>query len=237
MLNPMNVNQEPIPARSSVDEEGNAVQMFSAEHDIIRDYITAGARNADQLPIEDLAAVADYLADAHRRRSNVYVFGNGACAALASHMAADLGKALVSERFPPSHPISVSGQRLMISALTDNASFMTAIGNDLHYEDVFLEQLRTLLRPDDVVIGLSASGTSPNVLRALEFARAANARTVCFTGQLVEEPAILELADLSVVAPSSSIDTVEDLHVVFHHAVVRAYKFAISARKEEFVYA
>lgn len=178
-------------------------------------------RFARRFPAEELARIAVVLVDAHRDGRSVFVFGNGACAALASHMAADLAKSLAPVR--QADPLARVADRLRILALTDNAAMMTAIGNDFDHDDVFLEQLRVLMRSGDVVIGLSASGRSANVLRALDFARDRGAVTLAFTGAMHGFPPILDLVDVAAVVPSSDIDVIEDFHVAYHHAVTRAF--------------
>lgn len=195
------------------------IQAYSAEID----------RFARRFPIEDIARIAAVLVEAHRDGRTVFVFGNGACAALASHMAADLAKSLAPVR--QVDPLAPVLDRLRILALTDNAAMMTAVGNDFDHDDVFLEQLRVLLRSGDVVLGLSASGASPNVLRALEFARDRGAVTLGFTGAIRGLPPILDLVEVAAVVPSCDIDVIEDFHVAYHHALTRAFVAGVQAAR------
>lgn len=109
------------------------------------------------------------------------------------------------------------GPRLRVIALTDGIAVLTALGNDLTYEDVFLEQLKTLLRPGDVVLGISGSRGSANVLRALEYSGKVGARRVAFTGAQQKAELIRKVSDICVVAPAHSIEQIEDLQVVFLH--------------------
>lgn len=184
----------------------------------ILEYLSPRDESELRVPAGELAVVAHCLSRARHEGRTVFVLGNGACAALASHMAADLGKALMGCCPQPHTPL------LRITALTDNSAYVTALGNDLDFRDVFVEQLRNFVTAGDVVIGLSASGTSPNVLRAMRFARKSGAQTICFTGELEASPPIVEDVDVAVIAPSSAMDRVEDLHVAYHHAVVRAFR-------------
>lgn len=114
-------------------------------------------------PPPELEQAADIL----RNADVVYTFGNGACAALAGHIATDLGK----------------GAGMRVVSLVENAALLTAYANDHDYDCVFEQPLRALLRPGDVAFGLSASGRSTNVIAALELAREADARTIAFTGR------------------------------------------------------
>jgi D-sedoheptulose 7-phosphate isomerase len=116
----------------------------------------------------------------------------------------------------------VSGvKRLSIMSLNDNAAWMTALGNDVAYEDVFLEQLKNHLKPGDVVLAISGSGGSPNVLRALDYARALGATVLGFTGRQAKADEMRRRCDVCVQAPATMMEQIEDLHVVYHHVVTR----------------
>lgn len=169
-------------------------------------------------PVDALARVLD---TARRTGRRVYVFGNGACAALASHMATDLGKITSLDLGQGPGQLPAPG-RIRIMALTDNAALITALGNDVRFEDVFLEQLKSLAEPHDVVIGLSGSGSSPNVVRALEYARNLGATTVGFTSSRASSEAMRRTCDLCLIAPLEGMEAIEDVHVALHHAVTLA---------------
>jgi D-sedoheptulose 7-phosphate isomerase len=119
----------------------------------MRDYLAAVSAALALGPPPELDEAAELLHAAVTQERTIYTFGNGACAALAAHMATDLGKSL--------------DRSVRIHSLVDNAALLTAYANDRDYECVFEEQLRALLRAGDVVIGLSGSGASPNVLKEL----------------------------------------------------------------------
>lgn len=156
-------------------------------------------------PPPELDAAADLLHEAFAAGNAVYTFGNGASGALASHMATDLGK----------------GLRLRIVSLVDNAALVTAYANDQNYDCVFEEQLRRVLRPGDVAVGISGSGASANVLQALEFARTAGCRTLGLTGAMPGAEEMAARCDVLVRAPFAAIEQIEDLHVVFAHILMR----------------
>ena len=159
----------------------------------------------DAGPPVELERAAAMLREADAGGNVIYTFGNGASAALASHIATDLGK----------------GRRLRVTSLADNAALVTAYANDQNYECVFEEQLRRVLRPGDVAFGISASGSSANVLAPLEYARGAGARTVGFTGSMPGWERMAQLCDVVVRAPLTSIEPIEDLHTVFGHILLR----------------
>ncbi len=172
------------------------------------------------IDLQMVERVADALYDAFSRHRRVFLFGNGASAALASHMAGDLGKNTAAGL--GQGPAAPAGPRLRVISLSDNVAWMTALGNDLSYEDMFLEQLKNHLDPDDVVIGISGSGGSTNVLRALQYARTHGATTVLMTGTQPQAELARPFVTLLLQAPSADIDTIEAVHVALHHALTRA---------------
>jgi len=169
------------------------------------------------LPFAIIDRVADALWRAYLEDRTVYVFGNGGSAALASHCACDLGKGTV-----------VNGnRRFRVFALTDNVPLMTAWANDASYEDVFAEQLATLVDKDDIALAISGSGNSPNVLKALHVAREAGAFTIGLTG--FQGGKMKALCDLCVIVPSDNMQVIEDLHVSVSHSVFSSLRSRMRA--------
>lgn len=162
--------------------------------------------------------IVDVLFEAYLNGNDVYIFGNGGSAALASHFACDLAKNVT---------FGNGSRRLRALSLTDNFSLMSAWSNDVGYESVFAEQLRNFVRPSDLVIAISGSGNSPNVLRALELARATGAKTVGITGRDGGQMALL--CDPCLIVPSHNMQIIEDLHTVTVHAVSTALYNRIGA--------
>jgi D-sedoheptulose 7-phosphate isomerase len=173
----------------------------------IRHYFTTVQALLDDTPFDAVDAVVDVLMNAARDGRTVYICGNGGSAATASHMACDLAK----------RPVVAGQPRLRVIALTDNVALMTALSNDTSYEEVFAEQLRPLVRPGDVVIGISGSGSSRNVLNALHVAHDAGAVTVGFCGY--DGGPLKALADYPVHVPSHTMAMVEDVHLMLEHAI------------------
>lgn len=170
----------------------------------------------DSLPVGKLAAVADLLLDCYRQDRLVALMGNGGSAATASHIACDLGKTIFG------HTPSAGGQRFKVMALTDNMPLMTAWANDVSYQSVFAEQLRPWLRANDVVIAISASGNSPNIVEGVKLAREMGAYTVGFLG--FDGGQVSKLVDLALVIHSTNYGYVEDLHMIFGHMVTAYIK-------------
>jgi D-sedoheptulose 7-phosphate isomerase len=190
---------------------------------LINEYLATVQKAIGALNPADLEAVVGALYEAYKNDTQIFTCGNGASAALASHMACDLGKG-TSTDLGQGPTVSGAAKRLRIIGLADNVALMTAYGNDIRYDDVFVEQLKNLLNPGDVVLGISGSGGSPNVLRALEYARARGAVTIGFTGAQPKAPQMKALCDITVAAPLTVMEQIEDLHVIFHHVVSLALR-------------
>lgn len=139
----------------------------------------------------------------------VIVFGNGGSALAAQHSITDWNKNLFLAAKKPFRGVS----------LADNMGIFSAYSNDTCYEDVFLEQLRPVLRPDDLVIAISGSGNSENVVRALDHAKGVGASIICLTGY--DGGRIHALADCNVHIPIDDMQVAEDMHLVFIHVVLR----------------
>jgi D-sedoheptulose 7-phosphate isomerase len=166
---------------------------------------------------EAIVDVVDELLENLRERRTVFLIGNGGSAATASHMMNDLNKFTIVEGMP----------RFRALALTDNMSLVTALANDLAYEDIFVEPLKNLLQPNDLLIAMSASGNSPNIVKAVEYARKIGARVVGFCGQ--PGGRLAHLADLKVVIPSDRIGHQEDGHLILNHVITAALAQRIQA--------
>ena len=172
---------------------------------------------AQSMPYDTICQVAETLLECHQRGGTIFVIGNGGSAATASHFVCDLAKGVRAGQQPPFRAIS----------LTDNMSLVTAWGNDTSYERVFAEQLAPLVRSGDIVILISASGNSANVLLAAQTARVARAQTIALTGR--SGGRLAQIADLSVHVPSDLIEQVEDVHVVIAHSVCVALRARLEA--------
>ncbi len=168
-----------------------------------------------QLPLDLLEQICDVIYKAYEDDRTIFIFGNGGSAALASHMACDLGKGTHCPR--PDFMAAKGVKRLRVFSLTDNVPIMTAWANDAAYEDVFAEQIENFLQPGDVTFGISSSGNSPNVLKALKLGREKGAITVGLTG--FQGGKMNDLLDCGVVVPSNNIQQIEDAHLVLAHLI------------------
>jgi len=178
----------------------------------------------DNLPLAQVRRAAEVLFRAYETDHTLFVFGNGGSAALASHMASDLGKAT---HVPG--PAALQGvKRLKVLALTDNVPLLTAWANDSSYENAFAGQMENFIQAGDVALAISGSGNSPNVLRALELARRAGASTVGLAG--CGGGKMKDLLDCPIVVPSHNMQQVEDAHLVLAHMIFLDLKARIEAR-------
>jgi D-sedoheptulose 7-phosphate isomerase len=185
--------------------------MSAIRRDFITGYLDELRHCLDTLPAADLARFLDCLERAYQDDRQVYIIGNGGSAATASHMAADLAKNV----YPAVSTAQV--RRFRVTSLTDNVALITALANDCGYERVFAEQLNNLLQKDDLVIAISASGNSPNILEAIALARERGARTAALLG--FGGGRARDLVDVALVVDSGDYGHVEDLHLMLNHLV------------------
>lgn len=177
------------------------------------DYLAEFKTVLEHLPLEQAKQAADILYRAYQTDHLVFTFGNGGSAALASHLASDLGK---GTHLPGPASLRQS-KRLRVLALTDNVPLLTAWANDASYEDVFAGQMENFLQAGDVAFGISGSGNSPNVLRALELARKVGATTVGLTG--CGGGKMKDLLDCPIIVPSNHMQHIEDAHLILAHLI------------------
>ena len=180
--------------------------------DSIRSYIEILQKTLDLLPEDRINQVIDLLHAARLERRQVFIMGNGGSASTASHFVCDLGK---NTRFSELPNFKVIG-------LTDNMAIFSALANDEGYDSVFAQQLTSFVQPGDIVVGISASGKSPNVLRAIEVANKAGAVTVGFTG--FDGGRLGDMVQIHVHVPSDSIEHVEDIHLSLEHMISQALR-------------
>ncbi|HEX2328854.1 MAG TPA: SIS domain-containing protein [Candidatus Angelobacter sp.] len=187
----------------------------------IRTYFRDLTGLVSQLPYNSITQIVSIFLNAFAEQRTVYVFGNGGSAASASHLMCDINKGASPGE----------GKRPRVMALTDNASLITAWANDFGYERIFSEQLKTFIKPRDVAFAISTSGDSPNVLLALEVARASGAMTIglggCQGGQMKS------LCDVCAIVPSDNVQLVEDLHHAMIHSIFVAVRQSLLAGTEK----
>lgn len=174
-------------------------------------YVEAQKAALDSIPAAKVVELIRWLQAAHRDGKQVFVLGNGGSAANASHFATDLGKGS-SDKL---------GKRFRVLSLTDNVSWLTALGNDYSYDEVFVGQLRNYGNKGDIVIAISVSGNSPNCVKALEWAKANGLRTVALVG--AKKGRMAELAEQVLVINDTHYGRVEDAQMGICHMLCYAF--------------
>jgi len=161
----------------------------------------------ETIELDKVSQAIDLFGEARANRRRIFVCGNGGSAATASHFACDIVKGASYER----------ESRFRIIALTDQVSTLTAYANDVSYDAVFVEQLKNFAEPGDVFMAISGSGNSPNVLRAIEYARSIGCRTIALTGR--DGGKLGPLADLHIQVRAPHMGRIEDSHMIVCHMI------------------
>lgn len=177
----------------------------------ISDYVSAQKTALDSIPPDAVAQIIQKFRAAAQEDRQVFVFGNGGSAANASHFATDLGKG-ASDKI---------GKPFRVLSLNDNVSWLTALGNDYAYEDVFVRQLHNYAKPGDIAISLSVSGNSPNCVKALEWAKANGLKTIALVGS--KRGRMAEIAEQSIVVNDTHYGRVEDAQMTICHLLCYAF--------------
>lgn len=174
-------------------------------------YVSSLKNVLDRLPWEAVDGVLQAIEEAYHRRAQIFVIGNGGSAATASHMMNDLCKGTVGHKGDAPWP------RFRVIALTDNVSLMTAWANDTDYNHIFSEPLKTLAQHGDVLIAISASGNSPNIIVAVEAAKRMGVKVIGLAG--FGGGQLAKMADVAFVVPSNEYGPVEDVHMILDHII------------------
>jgi D-sedoheptulose 7-phosphate isomerase len=177
----------------------------------IAGYLKAQKAALDSIPLDTVAQLIDRFGQALREDRQIFVFGNGGSAANASHFATDLGKGS-SDRI---------GKRFRVLSLNDNVSWMTALGNDYSYEDVCVRQLMNYGRAGDLTLTLSVSGDSPNLVKAVEWARQNGLHTIALVGG--KRGRLAEIAEQVIAIGDTHYGRVEDAHMGICHMICYAF--------------
>ncbi|MGC8742987.1 MAG: D-sedoheptulose-7-phosphate isomerase [Verrucomicrobiia bacterium] len=177
----------------------------------IKNYIEAQKAALDSIPSDKVERLIQIFSKAVNEGRQIFVFGNGGSASNCSHFATDLGKGS-SDKI---------GKRFKIITLNDNVSWLTAIGNDYSYEDVFVRQLVNYARAGDIAFALSVSGNSPNVVKALKWAKENGLTTVALVGG--KRGKMAEIADEVIVINDTHYGRVEDAQMGICHILCYAF--------------
>lgn len=173
--------------------------------EICERYLFDLTKAIESLDTTSIVSAVELIHKTHSTRHSIYVCGNGGSASTASHLACDLGKNVVAK----------TRERLRIVSLNDNVAHFSAIANDLGYDQVFAEQMHNLVKEGDLIIAISASGNSPNIVLAAQLAKELGASVIGMTG--FGGGTLAGMCDVSVHVPINEYGPVEDLHLVVNH--------------------
>ena len=187
--------------------------------DPVREYISTLKQTLDSLSVKNIHKVIDELHEARLRNRQVFIMGNGGSAATATHFVCDLGKNTRGEGWPP----------FRVFGLSDNMALFSAYANDEGYENVFAQQIASYVQPHDIVVGISTSGNSVNVLNAMTLAKQRKAITIGFTG--FDGGQLGSMVAVHVHTPSHCIEQVEDTHLILQHLICSALHHRLSQPK------
>ncbi|MBR2215099.1 MAG: SIS domain-containing protein [Selenomonadaceae bacterium] len=176
----------------------------------IKDYLEREIQVLQNLDQGAIKAAMEAIVTAWREGKTVYTMGNGGSASTASHMVCDFNKG-VSE--------AVGKNKFRFNCLSDNTALTMAIANDIAYDDIFVFQLRGSVKPGDLIIALSGSGNSENVIRAVKYAKEQGAKIIALTGY--NGGKLKELADYPLHVAVDDMQIAEDVHLIFNHLIMQ----------------
>ncbi|MDE5803264.1 MAG: SIS domain-containing protein [Lachnospiraceae bacterium] len=176
--------------------------------DDIRRYIEMEKQVLDSLSAEEINNVMNVLENGRLTGKRIFICGNGGSASTASHFESDFNKGISYEQ----------DIKYDIECLSDNVPMMMAIANDIGYDDIFLVPLKNKLKAGDIVIGISGSGNSENVVRALGYANEAGAETIAFTGY--DGGRLKAMAKHNIHVAVNNMQITEDIHLVLNHMMM-----------------
>lgn len=178
----------------------------------IKKYVRGLQDALNEMNMQAINTAVDVLWDAYWNNRQVFILGNGGSATTASHMACDIGKGVVYKE----------KKRFRVQSLCDNVAVLTAWANDVSFDTIFKDQLENLLNPQDVVIAISASGNSPNVIKAVEYARNQGAIVISMSG--FSGGKLKQMSDVNIHFPVNDYGQVEDLHMMSEHIITECIR-------------
>lgn len=172
---------------------------------------------------KDIEEITEIIHKAYLNERTIFILGNGGSASTASHFACDLGKGTLSKVY------DINEKRFRVVSLTDNIATISAYANDLSFDDVFIQQLRNLVHKGDVVIAITGSGNSKNVVKAVKYARDCGAITIGLLG--FDGGRVKKLLDRCVIIPSDHYGRIEDVHLILEHMITDYLRTKIKNKK------
>lgn len=187
--------------------------------DYVKEYFKKYVEGLEKIDPNRIEEIAQILFRAWQHNNRIFIIGNGGSAAAASHMACDLGKGALENQYDSSI------KRLNVISLTDNVAHMTAISNDLGYENVFLHQLKNVAKHGDVLLVITGSGNSPNLINAVKYGNDIGMVTIGLLG--FDGGVIKSLLDHSIIFEENHYGRVEDFHLMANHIITERLSFLL----------
>lgn len=166
----------------------------------------------DGLDHGKIKMIIDAIFNAYKNGKQIFIIGNGGSSATASHFACDLGKGTLRNIYGENE------KRFRVISLTDNVATLAAYGNDMSFDDIFVQQLKNLLNEGDVVVGISGSGNSPNVVKAMLYAKEQGAKTIGLLG-FKTGGKLAEIVENKIVVDDNHYGRIEDIHLMLCHII------------------
>ena len=182
--------------------------MYQSE---IREYLDLEIKTLQSLDIDKIDEAMQLIRETYEKEGTIYIFGNGGSSATASHYQNDFNKG-ISEYVE---------KKFRFCCLNDNMATVMAIANDIGFEEVFRFQLKNKLKPNDIVIAISGSGNSKNVINAVEYAKTCGNKIVGMTG--FDGGKLVGMSDISLHVPINSMQITEDIHMIFDHLIMAVF--------------
>ena len=184
---------------------------------IIENYLSGSIECLSKISkmVESLEDIIDIIQNAQKNRKKIFLIGNGGSASTASHFVCDLNKTSTLN----------SKNRIQAISLVDNSPIITAYSNDISYDEIFVQQLKNFVSSDDVLIAISGSGNSKNILNAIKFAKEKNMKTIGLTG--FDGGQMNSLVDHCFIVPDDSMYRIEDMHLMINHILTSVLRDGI----------
>jgi D-sedoheptulose 7-phosphate isomerase len=176
----------------------------------INDYLQDLKNIQNSLDVKDINTTINMILGVYEKDKTIFILGNGGSASTASHFACDLAKGTLDGDYSLE-------KRLKVLSLSDNIPLITAYGNDVGYNSIFVQQLKNFMNEGDLVISITGSGNSQNVVEAVKYARKRNAKTVSFLG--FDGGEVYGLSDHKILVNSNHYGKIEDVHMTLCHLI------------------
>lgn len=183
---------------------------------MIKEYIQELEKILEKVEEEKINNLVKKILDVRDREGNIFIIGNGGSSANASHWACDLSKGTLTRHYDSTQ------KRIRATSLSDNVATCTALANDLGYEEIFSQQLRNLIRPGDLLIAMTGSGNSKNIINAINVTRNSKAYVFSLVGECGGE--VLHISEDAIVIPSKNYGIIEDLYSIIGHIVTESIR-------------